>query len=101
MADNLDEQLQQYQDVWKDIKNRTFTTNLPAIDIKQSLQDFKQELQESFADTSNNAGKTIANHLDTIHKVIKQMHVLRDIMYITGDKFTLTRKVKTWDETSD
>lgn len=100
MEDNLDEQLQQYQNIWKNIKNKEFTEPLPIIDIKSQIDKFTKELQNSFsADTTDNVGKSILNHLDTIHKITRQAHLLRDFMYTTGSSLQLMRGTIKWQET--
>ena len=82
MADNLDEQLQQYINLWDNIKNREFNTPLPVFNMPELLSVFTKELEDSFgADNTNRHGNNIFNHLDTIHRVTKQLHVLRDANY--------------------
>ena len=82
MADEMDEQLQQYINLWDNLMNREFNTPLPVFNIHELLSTFKKELEDSFgADNTNRHGNSIFNHLDTIHRVTKQLHVLRDADY--------------------
>jgi reverse gyrase len=80
MADEMDEQLQQYINLWDNIKNREFNSPLPEFDINEKLTDFSKELKTSFS-SDKDTGSTIFKHLDTIHKITYQLHILRDIMY--------------------
>ena len=77
MADNLDEIIERYNNIWEDIKNGGIPEELPEIDKESCLTDLKKQIADSFISGSKNALK---QHLSVIHEVINKAHYLRGLL---------------------
>ena len=78
MADSLEQDIQRYVTIWTDIKNRSFTQPLPPIDINEKIANATKEISDSLGGDTRQ-GELIFKHLDTLHKITKNMHYYRAI----------------------
>jgi hypothetical protein len=96
MADELWADIDRYKTLWSDIAEDKFTKELPILDKPSWVSKLTQEVQESFGDKSNMAGKYVAKHLDKVHEVTDQLHYLRDIADATENPLLLLRGLHRW-----
>lgn len=82
MADNLDEIIERYNNIWEDIKNGGLPEALPEIDKDRQIKKLTSDIAHSFSVSGNDALKY---KLDMMHKVIKHAHYIRNMCNIGAD----------------